>query len=60
MEESIGKETIEIDTVKEISLLDGLTTQVIIISIIYGLVYLTLLLANMALANLLEKLYLGY
>ena len=51
-EESVGKETIEIDTVKEISLLDGLTTQVIIISIIYGLVYLTLLLANMALANL--------
>ncbi len=51
-EEGIGKETIQIDTVKEISLLDGLTTQVIIISIIYGLVYLTLVLANMALSNL--------
>lgn len=49
---SSGKETIEIDTVKEISLLDGLTTQAIIISIIYGLVYLTLVLANLALANL--------
>lgn len=51
-EEGIGKETIQIDTVKEISLLDGLTTQVIIISIIYGLVYLTLVFANMALSNL--------
>jgi glutamate:Na+ symporter, ESS family len=51
-EESVGKETVEIDTVKEISLLDGLTTQAIIISIIYGLVYVTLILANMALANL--------
>ncbi len=51
-EVSVGKETIEIDTVKEISLLDGLTTQAIIISIIYGLVYLTLVLANLALANL--------
>lgn len=51
-EEGIGKESIEIDTVKEISLLDGLTTQVIIISIIYGFVYLTLILANMALANI--------
>lgn len=51
-EEGVGKEQIEIDTVKEISLLDGLTTQVIIISIIYGLVYLTLILANMALSNL--------
>jgi ESS family glutamate:Na+ symporter len=51
-EEGIGKETIEIDTVKEISLLDGLTTQVIIISIIYGLVYVTLLLANVGLSGL--------
>lgn len=51
-EDSVGKETIEIDTVKEISLLDGLTTQAIIISIIYGLVYLTLLGANALLANL--------
>ncbi len=52
VEDSSGKETIEIDTVKEISLLDGLTTQAIIISIIYGLVYLTLLGANVLLANL--------
>ncbi len=45
-EESSGKATVEIDTVKEISLLDGLTTQVIIISIIYGFVYLILVLAH--------------
>jgi ESS family glutamate:Na+ symporter len=51
-EEGIGKETIEIDTVKEISLLDGLTTQMIIIALIYGLVYLTLLVANVGLAGL--------
>lgn len=51
-EVAVGKETIEIDTVKEISLLDGLTTQAIIIAIIYGLVYLTLVLAQLALANL--------
>lgn len=51
-ESSIGKEIVEIDTVKEISLLDGLTTQAIIIAIIYGLVYVTLLLANMALSNI--------
>jgi len=36
---------IEIDTVKEISLLDGITTQGIIISIIYGMVYVILLIA---------------
>jgi len=51
-EEGIGKETIEIDTVKEISLLDGLTTQMIIIALIYGLVYLTLLVANAGLSGL--------
>jgi ESS family glutamate:Na+ symporter len=51
-EVAVGKETIEIDTVKEISLLDGLTTQAIIIAIIYGSVYLTLVLAQLALANL--------
>jgi len=51
-EEGVGKETIEIDTVKEISLLDGLTTQMIIIALIYGLVYLTLLVANVGLAGL--------
>jgi ESS family glutamate:Na+ symporter len=42
-DESNVHEVIEIDTVKEISVLDGLTTQVIIISLIYSAVYLTLL-----------------
>ncbi|MGE4319816.1 MAG: hypothetical protein AB7E61_00035 [Acholeplasmataceae bacterium] len=42
-EDSNIKETIEIETVKEISILDGLTTQAIIIAVIYGAVYLTLL-----------------
>ena len=36
-------ETIQIETVKEISVLDGLTTQVVVISVIYGLVWLTLM-----------------
>jgi glutamate:Na+ symporter, ESS family len=51
-EESVNKQTIEIDTIKEISVLDGLTTQGIIISIIYGLVYLTLYFANRGLSNI--------
>lgn len=51
-EEPIGKETIEIDTVREISLLDGLTTQAIIISIIYGMVYLTLVGAEALLSGI--------
>jgi glutamate:Na+ symporter, ESS family len=51
-ETSVNKTTVEIDTIKEISLLDGLTTQAIILSIIYGLVYLTLLIANNLLAPL--------
>lgn len=41
---SLYKTTIEIDTVKEVNVIDGLTTQVVIISIIYGLVWLTLFL----------------
>ncbi len=45
-ETASGTATVEIDTVKEISLLDGLTTQAIIISIIYGFVYLILFAAN--------------
>lgn len=45
-ETGVQVEKIEMETVKEISLLDGLTTQSIIIAIIYGLVYLTLLLAH--------------
>ncbi|MFP4187186.1 MAG: hypothetical protein ACLFSU_03335 [Acholeplasmataceae bacterium] len=44
-ENSAGKVTLEIDTIKEISLLDGLTTQGIIISIIYSIVYLVLYLS---------------
>jgi glutamate:Na+ symporter, ESS family len=51
-ETSVNKAMVEIDTIKEISLLDGLTTQAIILSIIYGLVYLTLLVANTLLAPL--------
>ena len=51
-EESTIKEMIEIETVKEISVLDGLTTQAIIIAIIYGAVYLTLEFLNYALSLL--------
>lgn len=51
-EKSFQKATIEIDTVKEINLIDGLTVQVVIISIIYGLVWLTLFLLNKALLPL--------
>lgn len=48
---SVQKTTIEIDSVKEVSVLDGLTVQVVIISIIYGLVWLTLyLLENLLLS----------
>lgn len=39
---SVNKTTVEIDTIREISILDGLTTQSIIISVIYGLVFLIL------------------
>ena len=39
---SLYKATIEVDTVKEINIIDGLTVQIVIISIIYGLVWLTL------------------
>ena len=49
---SIEKATIEVDTVKEISILDGLTVQVVIISIIYGMVWLTLFLLNKVLLPL--------
>ncbi len=40
---STNTTTVEIDTIKEVSILDGITTQGIIISIIYALVYLILL-----------------
>lgn len=48
---SATKTTVEIDTIKEISLLDGITTQGIIIAIIYGFVYLILLGANQLLGE---------
>jgi ESS family glutamate:Na+ symporter len=52
-EESSSETTsIQIDTVKEISILDGLTTQVVIISLIYGMVWLTLFLLEKVLVNL--------
>ncbi len=41
-EESLIKETIEVETIKEIRVFDALTMQIVIIFIIYGLVYLTL------------------
>lgn len=49
---SLTTTTIEIDTVKEVSVLDGLTIQVVIISVIYGLVWLTLFLLEKVLVNL--------
>jgi ESS family glutamate:Na+ symporter len=51
-DQSIGKATIEIDTVKEISVLDGLTTQIVVISVIYALVWLTLFLLEKVLTPL--------
>jgi len=41
-DETSQKTNIEIDTVKEISILDGITQQFVVIGVIYGLVYLTL------------------
>ena len=41
-EESLIKETFEVETIKEIRVFDALTMQVVIIFLIYGLVYLTL------------------
>lgn len=49
---SLNKTTIEIDTVKEVSVLDGLTIQLVIISIIYGLVWLTLFVFDKLLSGL--------
>ena len=51
-DDSLQKTNIEIDTVKEISVLDGLTVQVVIIFLIYGLVWLTLFLLEGALLSL--------
>ncbi|AIO18181.1 hypothetical protein KQ51_00279 [Candidatus Izimaplasma bacterium HR1] len=41
-EESLIKETFEVETIKEIRVFDALTMQIVIIFVIYGLVYLTL------------------
>lgn len=49
---SIETTTIQIDTVKEVSTLDGLTVQIVIISIIYGLVWLTIFLLEKVLTPL--------
>lgn len=51
-DQSLYKATIEVDTVKEINVIDGLTVQVVIISLIYGLVWLTLYVLNKALLPL--------
>ncbi len=40
---SVEKHVVEIDTVKEINVMDGITVQFVIVCIIYALVYLTLL-----------------
>ncbi|MDD3477697.1 MAG: hypothetical protein PHP32_02385 [Candidatus Izemoplasmatales bacterium] len=49
---SVQTTTMKFDTVKEISVLDGLTVQVVIIAIIYALVWLTLFLLKFALEPL--------
>lgn len=41
-EESLVKENIEMETIKEIRVFDALTMQIVIIFLIYGFVYLTL------------------
>lgn len=51
-DKSVGTTTIEIDTVKEISVLDGLTVQIVVISVIYALVWLTLYLLEAVLTPL--------
>ncbi len=45
----VQKHTIEVNTVKEVSVLDGLTIQVVIICVIYMFVWLTLFLFRIAL-----------
>ena len=45
-DKSTEKHVIEVDTVKEISVMDGITVQIVIVSIIYGLVWVTLYLFN--------------
>ncbi|XMB73147.1 hypothetical protein RJI07_04335 [Mycoplasmatota bacterium WC30] len=45
----VQKHTIEVHTVKEVSVLDGLTIQIVIICVIYMLVWLTLFLLRLVL-----------
>ena len=52
IDQSIQKTTIEIDTVKEVNVMDGLTVQLVVIFIIYGLVWLTLFIFSKILAPL--------
>lgn len=52
LDSSVQTTTIQIDTVKEVSVIDGLTTQIVIISIIYALVWGTLFLLEKALMPL--------
>jgi ESS family glutamate:Na+ symporter len=51
-DDSVQKTSIEIDSVKEISVLDGLTVQVVVIFLIYGLVWLTLFVLESVLLSL--------
>lgn len=51
-DESPSQASVTIDTVREISLLDGLTQQFVVIGVIYGLVYLTLFGLNILLASI--------
>lgn len=51
-DDSVQKTSIEVDSVKEISVLDGLTVQVVVIFLIYGLVWLTLFLLESVLLSL--------
>lgn len=51
-DESPSQANVTIDTVREISLLDGLTQQFVVIGVIYGLVYLTLFGLNILLASI--------
>jgi ESS family glutamate:Na+ symporter len=51
-DESVSTTTIQIDTVKEVSVLDGLTVQLVVISIIYAAVWVTLFLLEKVLMPL--------
>lgn len=51
-DESVSQTMISIDTVKEVSVLDGLTVQIVIISIIYAAVWGTLAVLNQVLLPL--------